>query len=83
MFIHLETECLYLQFVSVNQAERIDFPEGTQGTLCPLRYKGGEAVYIACMYACMLGVWMGALGLAGNAFLFFPFKIMGNSSCSP
>ena len=52
-------------------------PEGTLGTLRPLRYKGGGTVCIACMYDGCLGV----LGWAGSAVLFFPFKIMGNSSC--
>lgn len=33
------------------------------------------------LYVCMSGVWLGVLGWAGNAFLFFPLKIMGNSSC--
>jgi len=56
-------------------------PDGTLGNLCPLRYKGGGAVFIACMYVCMSSVWLGVLRWAGNALLFFPLKIMGNSSC--
>ena len=32
------------------------------------------------LYVCMSGVWLGVLGCAGNALLFFPLKIMGNLS---
>jgi len=32
------------------------------------------------LYVCMSGVWLGVLGWARNALLFFPLQIMGNLS---
>jgi len=49
-------------------------PEGTLGTLCPLKYKGGGAVCIACMY---VGCLVGGIEMGWECIIIFPIENNG------